>query len=329
MNKVAEYFEKFEDGSVICNLCPAECHLTNDKIGICGCRFNKDGELYTNNYGELVTLAVDPIEKKPLYHFHPTKSILSTGANGCNFACEHCQNWTISQEKVKTVNVSPKKLVETAIQHDSFGVAFTYTEPMIWYEYICDTAPLLKEVGLKVVLVSNGYINPEPLQILLKHIDAINVDLKGIKEEFYKKVCKGKIQPILDNIRAIHDSSVHLEITNLLIPGKNDSIEDITELVDFVASLSDDIPLHISAYHPDYKMDIPATSPTTIKNAFRIAKNKLNYVYVGNMYSEEGSDTYCPSCNYLLINRLGYRTSIVGLKDSNCKNCGFNTGIIQ
>lgn len=328
MNKVAEHFEKVEDGNVVCKLCPAECHLSYNQIGICGCRFNKEGNLYTNNYGELVTLAVDPIEKKPLYHFHPTKPILSTGANGCNFACDHCQNWTISQKKVKTINVLPEKLVETAIHHDSFGVAFTYTEPMIWYEYICDTAPLLKEAGLKVVLVSNGYINPEPLQVLLKHTDAINIDLKGIKEEFYKKVCKGKIQPILDNIHAIHESSAHMEITNLLIPGENDSNEDITKLVDFVATISADIPLHFSAYHPEYKMNIPATSPTIIKNAFRIAKNKLNYVYVGNMYSEEGLDTYCPSCNNLLINRLGYKTSIVGLKNSNCKNCGYKTGII-
>jgi pyruvate formate lyase activating enzyme len=329
MDKIAEYFDKVEDGSVVCRLCPAKCHLSTSQIGICGCRYNKDGELYTNNYGELVTLAVDPIEKKPLYHFHPTKSILSTGANGCNFACDHCQNWTISQEKVRTIFVSPEKLVETAIHHDSFAVAFTYTEPLIWFEYIRDTAPLLKEAGLKVVLVSNGYINPEPLQILLKNIDAINVDLKGIKEEFYKKICKGNLQPILDNIEAINNSSVHMEITNLLIPGKNDSVEEISELVNFVSSISDKIPLHLSAYHPDYKMSIPATSPSTMEKAFTIAKNKLKYVYVGNMYSNEGSDTYCPSCNNLLINRLGYKTSIVGLKNSNCKNCGYKTGIIQ
>jgi len=233
MDRLAEYFEKNEDGSVLCCLCPAECHLKQDQVGICGCRYNKNGDLYTNNYGELVTLAVDPIEKKPLYHFHPTKNILSTGANGCNFACDNCQNWTISQEKVRTIFVSPEKLVETAIHHDSFGVAFTYTEPMIWFEYIYDSALLLKEAGLKVVLVSNGYINPKPLQKILKYIDAINVDLKGIKDEFYKKVCKGKLQPVLDNLKTIHNSTTHMEITNLLIPGKNDSDEDIGKLVNF------------------------------------------------------------------------------------------------
>ncbi len=329
METPARYFEKIDNDNVVCTLCPADCKLTSGQYGNCKCRFNKGGELYTDNYAELVSLAVDPIEKKPLYHFHPTKNILSTGANGCNLSCLNCQNWTISQEKVQTIKMSPEELTEAAIKYDSIGVAFTYTEPTIWFEYIIDTAPLLKDAGLKVVLVSNGYINPEPLEELIEYIDAVNVDLKSIKPEFYKKICKGKLQPVLDNISFIAQSKTHLEITNLIIPEYNDSKDDISALVDFVSSVSDTIPMHFSAFHPDYKLNQIPTPLETMLKAQKIAQAKLKYVYLGNMLTDTGSSTYCPNCENLLIKRDGYQTSIIGLKGANCSVCNYKTNIIN
>lgn len=329
MKRKAEYFESLPGSNVICHLCPAECHLKDGKSGICGCRRNAGGELVTDNYGELVTLATDPIEKKPLYHFYPGSQILSTGANGCNFGCLHCQNWMISQEKTSTVSVMPEKLVTLAGQEGSIGIAFTYTEPMIWYEYIIDSAPLLRQAGYKVVLVSNGYINPEPLDNLVELIDAVNIDLKGIRPEFYKRVCKGKIEPILNNIRRVKESGVHLELTNLLIPGQNDSDLDIRNLVEFVASVSDSIPLHLSAYHPAHKLKTGATDDETMLKAYEIAAECLKFVYVGNVAFPGYSDTICPGCDQLLIKRTAYETAVLGLKEGKCADCGYDTGIIQ
>lgn len=329
MIKTALYYEKTDDAKVICRLCPAECRLTDGKAGICQCRFNRGGELVTDNYGELVTIAIDPIEKKPLYHYYPSRDILSTGANGCNLGCVHCQNWTISQEKVKTMFVSPQDLVTTAIRHDSIGIAFTYTEPLIWYEYLMDTAPLMRDNNLKVVLVTNGYINRQPLEQLLPFVNAANVDLKSIRAEHYKKVCKGKLQPVLDSIKTFFEAGVHLEITNLLIPGMNDSDDDIKDLVSFVTSLSDRIPLHFSAYHPDYKLMVPPTPIETLQKARRIATKTLKYVYLGNVAIEEGSNTNCSECGHLLVQRNRYACSVKGLTGTRCSNCGSETGIVQ
>lgn len=329
MIKPAAYAEKLEGGKVVCHLCPAECKLTEGKVGICRCRFNRNGELLVDNYGELVTLAIDPIEKKPLYHFYPTADILSTGPNGCNLGCVYCQNWTISQKKTKTTFLTPEQLVEAAKQHKSIGVAFTYTEPMIWYEYIMDTATLLRKAGLKTVLVSNGYINPEPLEDLVGVMDAINIDLKSMRADFYKKICKGKLEPVLHNIRRVAESEVHLEVTNLIIPTLNDSDQDLNDLVDFVASVSDMIPLHFSAYRPDYKLTIEATPIAAMLKARDVAQKKMKYVYLGNVLLDGCSDTFCPNCNRLLIQRSGYHTSVVGLKEGRCVACGFETGIVQ
>ncbi|MCK4461543.1 MAG: AmmeMemoRadiSam system radical SAM enzyme [candidate division Zixibacteria bacterium] len=329
MLKEAAFYQSISDDKLQCQLCPAECKLAEGQVGICGCRFNRQGTLYTDNYGEAVTLAVDPIEKKPLYHFHPTANIVSTGPNGCNLGCLHCQNWTISQSKVQTTYVEPSALVKMVTRFGSIGVAFTYTEPIIWYEYIMDTAPLLHQAGYKVVLVTNGYINAEPLSHLLEHIDAANIDLKGMQPEFYRKICKGELEPVLETIRTVADSHVHLELTNLLIPGKNDSDEDITKLVEFVASISDEIPLHLSAYHPQYKLNIEATPADTMLRAFSMARKRLKYVFLGNVALTNGSDSTCASCGNTLIRRSGYRTEIVGLDGSKCSNCGAETGIVR
>jgi pyruvate formate lyase activating enzyme len=329
MLKPAAYHDRLEDGAVLCRLCPAECRLKEGKVGICRSRYNQDGDLVTDNYGELVTLAVDPIEKKPLYHFYPGSSILSTGPNSCNLGCLHCQNWNISQEPTRTSFLSPDKLVEACVRGDSIGVAFTYTEPMMWYEYIMDVAPMLSQASKKVVLVTNGYISSAPLEDFLRVTDAMNVDLKSMNARHYKRVCKGKLQPVLDNIRRIGESKVHLEITNLVIPGENDSEEETTQLIDFVSSISPMIPLHFSAYYPSYKMDNVPTPADSLIRAAEIARESLKYVFLGNVRLPGGSDSLCPGCGRLLVSRSGYHTSVEGARNGVCSSCGAETGIIQ
>jgi len=324
----ADWGEDIGGGEVQCLLCPANCKLTEGKRGICRSRYNHQGRLVTNNYGELVTLAVDPIEKKPLYHFYPTSRILSTGPNCCNLGCLNCQNWGISQQESRTTYMSPEDLVAAAVAQDSIGVAFTYTEPTMWYEYIMDVAPLLRAQGLKLVLVTNGYINSEPLAELLPLVDAANVDLKSMKEKFYKRVCKGRLQPVLDTIRAFSRSEAHLEITNLVIPGHNDADEDVTELVKFVAGLDKGIPLHFSAFHPDNKMMTEPTPVKTLERAYGLAKKRLDFVFVGNVQLAGHSNTVCPGCGELLIRRSWYKTDTIGLDGASCSACGFETQIV-
>ncbi len=323
----AAYYEKLDGNKVRCRLCPADCLLTDGKFGICGSRFNRNGKLMTDNFGELVTACYDPIEKKPLYHFHPGTVIFSTGANGCNFSCDNCQNWEISQTRVATHFVAPSELVELARKNDSIGVAYTYTEPLIWFEYIMEAGRLIKDAGLKNVIVTNGYINSEPLEELLPLIDAANIDLKGINPQFYKTVCKGKLEPIINNIRRFYEAGVHVELTNLVIPTKNDSDEDFELLTDFVTSVSRKIPLHFSAYYPTFKMKIPPTPTETLMRAYEVAAKKLDYVYVGNVHIPDKSDTFCPSCKKLLIHRRGYSIEIIGLEHGKCASCGYDIGI--
>ncbi len=330
MKTDALYFQKFEnDNKVKCLLCPAECLLTEGKVGICGSRFNENGRLITDNFGELVSACYDPIEKKPLYHFYPGSSIFSTGANGCNFGCSNCQNWEISQGKVRTQYVAPEELIKLARDKNSIGVAYTYTEPLIWFEYIVSAGRLIREAGLKNVLVTNGYINEKPLDDLLPIIDAANIDLKSMDSKVYKKVCKAKLEPVLKNIKTFYDSGVHLEITNLLITGLNDADDDIEKITDFIASISKSIPTHFSAYYPTYKMDRPATSPERMLRAYEIAITKLDYVYLGNINIQGKSDTLCPECGTVLISRLGYRTDISGLNNRHCANCGKKINILN
>jgi pyruvate formate lyase activating enzyme len=318
--KEALFWEKKEE-KIQCLLCPVGCLIADRKIGVCMGRKNEQGVLYATNYGRLVSLAIDPIEKKPLYHFHPGTNILSTGPNGCNMSCQNCQNWSISQEESPTDFVSPEDLVRVAVRQNSVGIAYTYTEPLIWYEYVMDAARIAKEKNLTNVLVTNGYIHQQPLLQLLPCINAMNVDLKSMDEDFYRTNCKAKLPFVLKTIELSHQRGIHIEITNLIIPGMNDSDEQIQRLVDFVAGLSDRIPVHFSRYFPAYKMNIPATPLQTLQKAFLLAKRKLKYVYIGNANIPKTSDTYCPQCNNLLIKREGYYTSIDGIKDKKCSNC--------
>jgi pyruvate formate lyase activating enzyme len=323
----AAFAEKLDGGEVRCLLCPADCRLTEGKRGICESRYNRQGKLVTENYGEAVTLSVDPIEKKPLYHFYPGSHILSTGPNCCNLGCTFCQNWLISQRRASTTFLSPQQLVRVAVDEKSLGIAFTYTEPLVWFEYILDVAPIAHSAGLKIVLVSNGYLNAAPLEELLPHVDAFNIDLKGMSERFYLRVCKGKVAPVLANIQRIAQSSAHLEITNLVIPGENDSAAEIEALVSFVASVSDRIPLHFSAYHPHYKMTNEATPLSTLRLAGQIGRRYLKYVYLGNVSSDEGNDTLCPSCGHVLVARSEYLAAVRGLDGSRCSRCGVESDI--
>jgi len=325
----ALHWKKLDKNRVHCYLCPHECKIREGKYGICKSRLNRNGKLVAENFGELVTVAFDPIEKKPLYHFYPGSIICSTGANGCNFNCDNCQNWEIANTKVPTRFASPEELSDIAQKNDSIGLAYTYTEPLMWYEYILQTGELVKKAGLKNVLVTNGYINPEPLRELLPLIDAANIDLKSMDPSFYRRVCKGRLEPILKNIKIFFEAGVNIELTNLIITEMNDSREDISELVDFVADISPNIPLHFSAYYPTYKMTNPPTPSSKLFEAYDIAREKLNFVYLGNVRVEDKSDTFCPECNTRLIRRNGYATEIPALKNGKCTECGFETGILQ
>lgn len=327
--KEALYYEKLENKKVRCHLCPWQCLLPQGKIGVCQGKKNVDGVLYATNYSRAVSIALDPIEKKPLYHFYPGSEILSAGANSCNLRCDHCQNWAISQIESPTEFVSPEKLVSLALEYNSLGIAYTYTEPLMWYEYVLDTARLAREKHLVNVLVTNGYINPQPLIDLLPLIDAMNVDVKAMSQDFYRKVCKGKLEVVLKTVELSVQRKCHVELTYLVIPGMNDSQEELKKFVDWVAGLNGLIPVHFSRYFPAYKADFPPTPVETLKRAFQIAREKLNYVYLGNAQISDTSDTHCPKCSKLLISRTGYLTNVVGIRDNKCTSCGRKVDVVM
>jgi len=320
--KEAFFQEKQEDGRVACHLCPHECRIKEGGYGICHTRRMQGGTLYAINYAEVASMAYDPVEKKPLYHFYPGRTIFSMGGNGCNLGCLFCQNWEISQEEVPTRHLEPDKAVELAQQRGSIGIAYTYSEPLMWFEYLLDCAKLARGKGLKNVLVTNGYINAEPLSLLIPWIDALNIDVKSMKDEFYKKLCKGTLGPVLRTAETASKSCL-VEITNLVIPTQNDSDEDFHQLADWIAEkLGPDTPLHFSRYFPHYKMKIDATELQTLQRARQIAQQKLHYVYVGNISDRKSNSTCCPHCGHLLVGRDGYHTSQVGVKGGKCESCG-------
>ncbi|MDD5020039.1 MAG: AmmeMemoRadiSam system radical SAM enzyme [Candidatus Omnitrophica bacterium] len=282
--KEALYYDKTGTGEVHCRLCPQSCRIQDGKKGFCGVRVNQGGVLYTLNYGRAASLALDPIEKKPLYHFYPGETILSAGTVGCNLACLFCQNWSISQEvQTPTEPITIPGLIAHARRLGSFGVAYTYNEPFIWYEFVLEAARAVREAGLKNVLVTNGFVEPGPLQELLPYIDAANIDIKSIRDDFYRKVCSGRVGPGLKTIETMA-AACHVELTCLVIPTLNDSPEDISALADWVAEhAGPDVPLHFSRYFPCYKMTIPPTPPRTLFEAQKIARKKLSRVYLGNI----------------------------------------------
>ncbi len=322
----ALYFEKKGEGRVRCLLCPKRCVIEPGRAGFCRARINRDGELWTYNYARCAALHLDPVEKKPLFHFYPGHTVLSLGTVGCNLACAFCQNWQISREDAPTVEVTPEDAVEMALARWAgdrcVGLAFTYNEPSVWFEYIMDTAPLAHERGLKNVLVTNGFIAAEPLADLLPHIDAFNVDVKGMTPRFYPRVCRGLLEPVLRTVETVYRAGRHVEVTNLLIPGENDSEESIRALVDWLAGVGEDIPLHFSRYHPDYRMTRPATPRATLERAREIARARLRYVYLGNTWRPGDDDTVCHACGRTVVVRAGFRVLEVRLRGNRCRYCG-------
>jgi len=325
----AQYYEKKEDGSVQCLLCPHFCKLKEGKTGICRGRKNIGGRLIALNYARPCTIAVDPIEKKPMYHFHPGSAILSTGPNGCNLRCRFCQNWEISQEEIKTSFVLPENMVQEASRKNLIGISYTYTEPLIWFEYVMDCSRLAHEKGLVNVLVSNGTINPEPFKELAPLIDGMNIDLKSMNPDFYKKICGGYLETVLEIIKiASGTGTMMLEVTNLLITGANDSDEDIEKVVDFIANVNDEIPLHFSRYSPKFEMDNPPTPIERLFKAREIGSRKLKYVYLGNIVDENSSTTFCPGCSEVIVKRGWFSAEVINLKNGNCMNCGHRINIV-
>ena len=323
MFKVAQFYERLDEGLVKCGLCPHHCLIKAGQHGLCRSRINKNGQLIAANYSKVASLALDPIEKKPLYHFYPGKTILSAGTFGCNLSCRFCQNHILVHGQPDTQLIEPQQLADLAWksrQYESIGLAFTYNEPIIWYEYILDTARLIKEKDLKLVLVSNGYIEDKPLQHLLPYLDAINIDVKAFNEDFYKKLCRGSLKPVMNTVEQAA-CRCHVEITSLIIPHENDNMEEIREMSKWLAGINPFIPLHLSRYHPAYKFKEEATPASTLEQARQVAQEYLKHVFVGNMPGPD-NNSYCPECEGLLVKRDGYYTQIVGLEQGRCKACG-------
>ena len=317
-----DFQEPLGDGYVRCHICPHECRIAQGRTGICLCRKNFAGTLRPLNYGRVTSTAMDPIEKKPLYHFHPGRNILSLGTWGCNFKCDFCQNWQISQREAPTEHLSPSEAVAMAQRRDSMGIAYTYNEPTIWFEYVLDTGRLAREAGLANILVTNGFINPKPLETLLEVVDAMNIDLKSFSDEFYRRLPRGRLSPVLETARTAA-RRCHVETTTLLIPGQNDSDREIGQLRDWIReNLGANSPTHISAYFPQYRSDIPATDGETLLRARETLSEKLNFVYIGNVPAGEAGNTCCPGCGATAVRRSGYRVDASGLEDGACAGCG-------
>jgi pyruvate formate lyase activating enzyme len=315
------YHEPGEKGRIRCRLCPHECRIAPGGHGLCRVRFNRDGRLAVPFYGQLSSIAMDPIEKKPLYHFYPGRQILSVGFVGCSFRCPFCQNYRISQDtRVPTEEVSPEDLVGLAQRQGSFGIAYTYSEPLVHLEYVLDTARRARAAGLKNVLVSNGYVNPEPAEELIALLDAANIDLKTFDPEFYRGEIGGGLEEVK---RFLGQASgrLELEVTTLIIPTKNDSPEEVEGIARFLASLDPDIPYHLSAYYPTYHYTIPPTPPATLRELAGVARRHLRYVYLGNIGMED-ADTHCGSCGNVLVHRRGYQVTVSGLHGGKCARCG-------
>jgi pyruvate formate lyase activating enzyme len=323
----ALWWERRPDGRIACLLCPHACTIKDGGHGICGVRFNRAGSLEIPLYGRISSLAVDPIEKKPLYHFHPGARILSVGFVGCSFHCKFCQNWHISQGvNSETRFMGPDALVEAARGESSFGIAYTYSEPLVHAEYLRDTMRLAREAGLKNVLVSNGYINPGPADELLGLVDAANIDLKAFDPDFYRTETGGKLEEVKRFLTQAA-GRIHLEITTLVIPTKNDTVDQIEGIARFIASLDPGIPFHLSAYHPQYRYEIPATPAATLRTLAEVAKRHLKFVYVGNIGPEE-TITPCPKCGSTLVRRVGYSVRIEGIHEGACAACGAPAPIV-
>jgi pyruvate formate lyase activating enzyme len=326
--KEALLYKKPGDGSVQCLLCAHNCKIAAGKFGICGVRQNIDGELFTHAYGSVIAAHVDPIEKKPFYHFLPGSTSFSVATIGCNFRCSFCQNWQISQQNFAAggdsgEELSPKEIVSLALKNKCRSISYTYTEPTIFFEYAFETAKLARAKGLYNNFVTNGFMSAECLKMIRPYLDAANVDLKFFRDESYLKICKGRLQPVLDSIRLMRELGIWVEVTTLVVPAENDSEEELSSIAGFIAGVDKNIPWHVSRFHPDYNFtDHPATPEETLKKALESGRRAgLNYIYAGNVWGW-GNDTLCPSCKKLLIKREFLSILEYNVKQGKCSFCG-------
>ncbi len=325
-----EWWHRLDDGRLQCDLCPRYCRLREGQHGFCYIRQAREGEIVLISYGRASGFCIDPIEKKPLNHFYPGSSVLSFGTAGCNLGCRFCQNWDISKamaDQRLTSPALPEDIAREAKLNSCKSIAFTYNDPIIFAEYAIDTAIAAHELGIKTVAVSAGYVSHESREDFFGNMDAVNVDLKAFTQEFYGKLCLAKLEPVLDNLKWIkNETDLWLEVTTLLIPGHNDSTDEIKRLSEwFLENLGPEVPLHFTAFHPDYKMmDTPPTPSSTLTRARRIAKETgIHHVYTGNVQDKEGQSTYCSSCNKLIIERDWHEVGEWNLdKDGCCTFCG-------
>jgi pyruvate formate lyase activating enzyme len=331
----ASFYKKL-NGKVNCNLCPHNCVIKDGNTGTCNVRRNTGGQLISENFGVLSAINYDPVEKKPLYHFYPGSVILSIGSYGCNMKCKCCQNWQISQAGTENLYLRESYSAEDVLalarsRSKNIGVAYTYNEPTVWFEFMVETAVLVQGAGLKNVIVSNGFINKEPLLELLKFIDAFNIDLKAFNESFYREVSSARLEPVKDTLKTIAGHKKHLEITNLVVPTLNDSDDEFKKMVDWIAEeLGPDTVLHLSRYHPMYRMDIEATGSDTLERLYNIAAGTLNYVFVGNISIKDCQDTRCSKCKKTVIRRTGYYIDRSGIdKDGKCVFCGNHIAVTE
>jgi len=321
--KEATHYIKLKDKAIQCQICPNYCVIKPGEIGFCRARENKKGRLFSMVYGKPCSVSVDPIEKKPLYHFLPGEPAFSIGTSGCNFHCTFCQNWSVSQAEVNQIStrdLPPKEAVKQASDNNCNIIAYTYNEPVVFFEYVLDTAKIARKHGLKNIVVCNGFVNPKPLKEWCKVIDAANIDLKSFNPEFYEKYCFGKLEPIKASLKIIKKSGVWLEITNLVIPGLNDNLKEIEDMCKWIAKeLGKDVPIHFSRFHPSHKLqNIPPTPVELLHDIKDIAMQHLDYVYLGNIL--EKSKTRCPECRELLVQRT-HHVEDMKIKDGECP-CG-------
>ena len=316
-----------ENERTVCLLCPHNCKIAEGKTGICGVRKNTGETIELLTYGVISGYALDPVEKKPLYHFYPGTNILSLGSYGCNMHCDFCQNYNISQHTLDSYhsNTEPDKIIRDAQSSlTNIGLAFTYNEPIIWFEFIRDVAIKAKRKGLRIVIVSNGYVNREPLEEMISFTDAFNIDLKAFNPDFYKKLTGAELEPVKETLKQISKSSKHLEITTLVIPGKNDDEKEMALEAEWIAGeLGKDVPLHLSRYFPMFRREDPSTPDDTLMKLFETASKYLNYVYLGNMISDAGQNTICPKCRAIVAKRTGYTIKLQNLdQKGKCSICG-------
>ncbi len=325
----AMLYTSLAGNQVHCHLCKHFCKITDGQRGICGVRENQAGILYTLVYGKSISAGVDPIEKKPLYHLHPGSTSFSIATVGCNFKCRHCQNWEIAQYPrmheglIPGKDLSPESVVSQAKAAGCASIAYTYTEPTIFFEYAYETAKLAKQVGLKNVFVTNGYTSAEALRTISPYLDAANVDLKSFSEDFYHKICGAKLQPVLDTIRLYRELGIWVEVTTLIIPGYNDNEDELKGIADFIVNVGAEIPWHVTAFYPTYELrDAPRTSAKILRRARQIGiEAGLRYVYEGNIPGEGGENTYCYGCGELLVERFGFSIRKNRIEQSRCRSC--------